>query len=336
MLDHGHSFLRILAWQLCTWNLWVLPAPWIVRSADAVWTSSWRRYLPMFCMQAVVLIVVHIVIGALLMVWFQPFVPVDTYGYATALAIQGPSLLASDAFIYVLLVIVGVISAARRRAHALELRESRLAESLARAQLEALRLEIQPHFLFNTLNSIAALIRSKDNTGALHMLLQLSELLRATVDRSADALTPLEAELEFLNRYIELQRLRFGERLDVVIDVPRECLKVDVPTFLLQPLVENALRHGVATVARPCKLVLRAGLGAGEMRIRVSDDGRGLPAGFDLERDAGTGLRNARARLEQIYGGAATLAVLASADGPGTVVELALPLSPAPAMAKAV
>lgn len=336
MLDHGHSFIRIFAWQLSIWSLWALAAPWIIRTSGRAWTASFHKAIPWLAASALALIVVHCVVTAQFTVWFQPYVPMERYDYLQALSRQSLSLLGTDLLIFALLVIAGGVTAARRRAHTLAVRESKLEASLARAQLEALRLEIHPHFLFNTLNSIAALIRSRDHDGALDMLLQLSELLRGTVDRPAGALTTLESETDFLMRYVSLQRRRFGDRLEVVLDVPAECRALEVPTFLLQPLVENALRHGVAKVMRACRIDVRARLSSrGELHVWVSDDGRGLPAGFDLERDAGTGLSNARSRLEQIYGGAAGITVRENAAGAGTTVELVLPLSQARAVSGA-
>ena len=129
---------------------------------------------------------------------------------------------------------------------------------LARAQLEALRLEIHPHFLFNTLNSIAALIRVKDNSRALEMLLGLSELMRATVDGPRDHLVPLSTEIDFVRRYVDLQRARFADRLDIRWDVDAAALTVPVPTLLLQPLVENAVRHGTAPQSRRCAVTIAA------------------------------------------------------------------------------
>jgi two-component system LytT family sensor kinase len=211
-----------------------------------------------------------------------------------------------------------------RRARMLELRESRLETDLARAQLDALRLEIQPHFLFNTLNSIAALIRLGDNPGALKMLLGLSDLMRITVDRPKQHLVPLGAEIDFLQRYVNLQQTRFADRLHVDYRIEEQCRGIAVPTFLLQPLVENAIRHGGAGQSQRYSVEVGARCEGARLRVWVSDDGIGLPQGFDLARDAGTGLRNTQSRLLRIYGRMADFAVRPRVPA-GTVVEMTLP-----------
>ena len=168
--------------------------------------------------------------------WIQPFVPVVTYGFEEALIGQFGSLFVVDLFVYVTLLATGSALAAYQRTVRLELRDSHLQTELARAHLEALRLEIQPHFLFNTLNSIAALIRRGTSDQALAMLLGLSDLMRTTLDRGGENLVTLGSEIDFAGRYVDLQRHRFADRLEVQYDVGESCREISVPTFLLQPL----------------------------------------------------------------------------------------------------
>jgi len=150
--------------------------------------------------------------------------------------------------------------------------------------------------------------------------------MRTTLDRSPDQLTPLGQELSLVKRYIDLQRARFGDRLEVSYRVDEECERHMVPTFLLQPIVENALRHGLAASQASGHLEVGARLDAGEQQLRVwvRDNGVGLRQGFDLARDAGTGLRNIASRLERLYGAKAMLSIRPG-ESSGTVVELALP-----------
>jgi LytS/YehU family sensor histidine kinase len=270
-------------------------------------------------------------------VWLHPFTPIAVYTFGQAWRNSWRQSVAIDPLIYGLLIIGGSGLAAYDRARRLELRESHLESELTRAQLDALHLEIQPHFLFNTLNSIAALIRAKNSSGALSMLVGLSEMMRTTLDRSASQLTPFGQELALVKRYIDIQRARFGDRLDVSYRVDEACERHDVPTFLLQPLVENALRHGLAGSLSSGHLevgarVVADGTDGADRRLRVwvRDNGVGLRPGFDLARDAGTGLRNIASRLERLYGDRATLSVRpdVTPDGtgtPGTIVELLLP-----------
>jgi two-component system, LytTR family, sensor kinase len=318
MWTHGHSFLRMLAWQLGCWGLWAVIGPWIVRVR--------ARYGPLTLVGlGIALTLAQAVIAAQMTVWLHPFTPVAVYDFQHAWMMSWRLSIAIDPLIYGLLLIGGSALAAYDRARRLEARESHLESELTRAQLDALHLEIQPHFLFNTLNSIAALIRSKNNAGALSMLVGLSEMMRATLDRSPDQLTPLGQELGIVKRYIDLQRARFGDRLEVTYCVDADCEQRSVPTFLLQPIVENALRHGLAPSHSEGHLEVGARVDSERrLRVWVRDNGVGLRQGFDLARDAGTGLRNISSRLARLYGTEATLTVRPH-EGEGTVVELTLP-----------
>jgi LytS/YehU family sensor histidine kinase len=157
--------------------------------------------------------------------------------------------------------------------------------------------------------------------------------MRTTVDRPKDHLVPLAMEIEFLQRYVDLQQARFADRLKVEYRIDEECRAIPVPTFLLQPLVENAIRHGATPQAGACRIEIGARCDGSLLRLWVSDDGVGLASGFDLASHAGTGLTNAQSRLKQIYGADATFVVK---PGPpvkpgatsGTMIEIAFPSEP--------
>ena len=319
MLNHGHSFWRILSWQLTSWSFWGLAAAPVLRlSARRSGTKYSRLGQPLTLLAlGMICIASHLAIAAQLTVWFQPYVPRVEYDYRQAFVEQFGSQFVTDALAFAVLLLVA-------RGRLLALREARLEAELTRAHLETLRLEIQPHFLFNTLNSVAALIRLKANDKALDMLLKLSELMRRTLDRPAGHLVALGDEVDFVKRYIDLHRSRFSDRLDVTYSVDSDCQDVAVPPFLLQPLVENALRHGMAKHAGPCRLELGARFNRDLVLVWVADDGAGLPAGFDIARDAGTGLSNIRRRLDELYGPSATLGIR-PAERAGTVVDIAVP-----------
>jgi two-component system LytT family sensor kinase len=336
MINHGHAFWRILTWQLAGWVYWAAVAPWIVLRLCAGLGRDpvMRRDYVAPALAAAPAIAGHFAVGAAFMLLLQPYVPVHAYAVGEALGNAVRSHVLVDLLIYGGLVAVGRMLAVSERARQLALREAQLEGDLVRARLDALRLEIQPHFLFNTLNAIAALIRIRANDQALKMLLGLSELMRGTLDRAPAHLTPLGLEVEFTRRYIELQQVRFGDRLDVryAIDPAAEgCL---VPAFLLQPIVENAFRHGIGGKAGSCRLELSATFGGGRVQVRVSDDGAGLLPGFSLDRHAGTGLRNVRTRLQNLYGAPAVLRVENAACG-GTVVSVDLPSAPPADLAQA-
>ena len=327
MSTHGHAFVPIVLWQLACWWFWAAVAPLLVgqgaRFADPsrLGRREWRGTVAL----AAVLIAAHIGVDAVVIVLVQPFVPVELYAFAGALAVAAKSEWMFDIIAATIPLLVGYGAAASDRAQQLALRESRLEADLARAQLDALRLEIEPHFLFNTLNSIASLIRAESPDRALSMLLGLSDLLRSTLDTPGPT-TTLGAELAFVERYVALQRVRFMDRLSVTYAIEPDCEGCEVPTLLLQPLVENALRHGVARRPGACSIDISARVEGGRLHIRIRDDGAGLPAGFDLRAGAGVGLRNTQSRLERSYGAAASLAI-GPLPGGGTDVEITLPVT---------
>ena len=318
MLDHGHSFVRLFVWQFGCWGPWAIAAPWLVR-------ASGRFSIPRLVLVGVLLTVVQIVVAAQITVWLRPYEPVVRYSYPQALQLLWPVRIVLDPLTYGLLIVGGKAFAAYERANRLALRESQLEAEVTKARLDALSLEIQPHFLFNTLNSIAALIRMHDNRGALSMLVGLSDLMRSTLERTGGQVAPLGDEVALVRRYVDIQRARFGDRLDVSYRIDRACESMDVPTFLLQPLVENAMRHGLSGDGQTCHVEIGAAVNNGDgLRLWVSDDGRGLPPGFDLQQHAGTGLRNTSSRINRLYGPAARLTVRNNIPG-GTTVEVTLP-----------
>jgi signal transduction histidine kinase len=325
MTGHGHAFLPILLWELACWWFWAALAPVLAaqgaRFADPA--GSRRREWQRTAALGVVLIAAHVGVDAVVIVVVQPFAPVERYAFASALATAAKSEWMFDIIVATIALLIGYGSAASDRAQRLALRESRLEADLARAQLDALRLEIEPHFLFNTLNSIASLIRSDSPDRALSMLLGLSDLMRSTLETQGPT-TTLGAEVAFVQRYVALQRVRFMDRLSVSYAIEPGCAACEVPTLLLQPLVENAFRHGIARRVGACTIDVSARVDGGRLRIRIRDDGAGLPAGFDLQAGAGVGLRNTQSRLERSYGTAASLAI-ASPPGGGTDVEIAMP-----------
>jgi signal transduction histidine kinase len=225
-------------------------------------------------------------------------------------------------------VLVSLVHTLRfhRRAEERARRALELEARLADAKLQALRMQLHPHFLFNTLNAIAALVH-KDPHAADEMITNLSELLRATLDTAAQEI-PLRRELEFLDRYLEIQQMRFGERLRVEKDLDAAALDALVPTLILQPLVENAIRHGIEPAARPGVVTLRARRGDnGLLLLSVRDSGGG-PAPRE-KSSPGIGLANTRARLEALYGSAARLNLHTDAEG-GFLVEMQIPFREAP------
>jgi two-component sensor histidine kinase len=209
-----------------------------------------------------------------------------------------------------------------QRYRAGELHAANLETRLVQAQLHALRMQLQPHFLFNTLNSISVLMR-KDIESADRMLLQLSTLLRATLGGNMAHEIKLRQELEILERYLEIEKIRFRDRLTVKMQIDPAALETLVPQLLLQPLVENAIRYGIAESDRGGTIEIRAERRNGTVHLQVRDDGPGLKStGGSLSE--GVGLSNSRSRLEYLYGSAGHFEVR-NAEGGGVIVAAALP-----------
>jgi len=231
----------------------------------------------------------------------------------------------SDIWMYGPLVILWNLLDYQRRLRDREVRAARLEAELAKAQLELLRGQLQPHFLFNTLNTVSALIQ-EDAESAEDVLADLGYLLRASLECSATQEVPLRRELELTGTYLRIQTKRFEDRLSVEMDIPVETLGAIVPSFLLQPLVENALCHGIAKLSRPGHIRIAAHKSGGDLILTVADDGAGLRSGFD----EGVGLANTRQRLYRLYGDLQHFE-LASNPNSGVTVTVRLPFQPAAA-----
>ena len=213
---------------------------------------------------------------------------------------------AVDTVLYVLVATATLALQYGRESRDRAVRAARLQTQLAEAQLHALGAQLQPHFLFNTLHVISALVRH-DPRRAEQLIARMSELLRELLDGNDRAEIPLRDELAFLQKYVDIQEARFGSRLQVTFDVAPAVLDATVPRLVLQPLVENAVRHGLARRREPTTVAISARREAGVLMLEVCDDGAGLPGGA-VPRE-GVGLSTTRARLQQLYGGAAIFSI---------------------------
>ena len=203
-----------------------------------------------------------------------------------------------------------------------ELTEAQLRTRLAEAQLQALQRQLHPHFLFNTLNTISALMH-RDTEAADAMLERLSDLLRLSLDRVGTQHMPLSDELDFLQKYLEIEKTRFGDRLQVQIDVASDTLDALVPNLVLQPLVENALRHGIGPKIGGGRVDIVASHAGDSLTLEVRDNGVGMPPDT-LDKFSGVGLRNTRSRLQHLYGSNHRFEVK-SPSGVGLAVTIVIP-----------
>lgn len=221
-------------------------------------------------------------------------------------------------------------------------RTANLEARLARAELDALKMQLNPHFLFNTLNAIAELIHRKPDM-ADEMVTQLSDMLRTTLEQTGVEEVTLKQELDFLERYLAIERTRMGSRLQIEMHIAPETLDARVPNMLLQPLVENAVKHGVAPAAAGGRITIEASRDNGSLRLNVLDTGRGLPAGWfenngngigvssvnrnsssSVNKKSGVGLANTRARLAHLYGEGGSFD-LRPANPHGVAVRIKIP-----------
>ena len=208
-----------------------------------------------------------------------------------------------------------------------DMKASLLETQLAQAQLTALRTQLNPHFLFNTLHAISALMY-RDVSAANRMIAQLSDLLRLTLEIGGVQEVSLKQEIDFLERYLEIQRARFSDRMSVEFRVDPETLDALVPNFVLQPLVENAIRHGIAPRIAPGHIIISARREGGDVHLEVRDDGSGFPANWSPRYREGVGLRNTRGRLKHLYGAKHRFELWNAAEG-GAVATVVVPFKAA-------
>jgi two-component system, LytTR family, sensor kinase len=204
-----------------------------------------------------------------------------------------------------------------------ERRSAQLEAQLTKANLQALKSQLQPHFLFNTMHSISALMLT-DVQSADRMMTRLSELLRMSLEDGAQQMTTLSRELEFVNGYLEIEKMRLGERLSVLLDIPADALDAQVPHLLLQPLVENAIQHGIARITSKGELSISAGHEGDTLHIIIRDNGPGFDGPNGSHAKAGVGIRTSQERLRTLYGSHQTLQFARLLQG-GTEVTIRIP-----------
>jgi two-component system LytT family sensor kinase len=321
MITHGHSVPLLIFYNVA------ISEGWLVATIVIVWLARRFPVVPPRTLP----ILVHLLAACVIAVvhgfyWLGLMIVLRPYDRMTAEVSQ---LDIADVLFYRLplewLLYCMVLGAAmafefyeRYRERALQ--AAQLETSLADARLHALELQIQPHFLFNTLNAISGLVRVKRNDEAITMLAGLSELLRYTLDHAGDQKVPLDAELAVLRRYLEIQRARFPDRMSFTIDASTDVGKAAVPTLLLQPLAENAVRHGIELSAAPGVVNVRAFHNGGQLIIEVFNSGT-----LGERTDSGIGVRNTLDRLRHLYGDEARFE-LSSVEG-GVSARVSIPWS---------
>lgn len=326
------SWPRALRSTMPSWYVLVALLPviaWLIRRFPFD-PDRWQRSLPVHMLAAVLFAFLHVTVSS----WLSQYVL--TGGAEVWSLRENLSRLLTLFFVLELVTYFAVVGAyaaydysrrfREREAHAaqLALRASRLEASLSRATLDALRMQLNPHFLFNTLNAISVMAMKGERQGVGRMIMLLSDLLRLSLD-NRQQFVALRDELHILDRYLEIENVRFGDRLTLERAVDPDALDAEVPSLLLQPLVENAIHHGISRQVGPGVVRVEAAVvDDAWLELRVLDTGPGIDAAAQ-RNGTGVGLANTRARLEELYGGSHVLTLSSRPEGGGCVV-VRLPL----------
>lgn len=293
----GYLFLTVTL----TWVPWALATPFIVRVARR---SSLLLPSPRWLLHVAACLTVGVVsagwnaflycsLNPYLLSSQQPFPEVwrnkFIYGLLGTVILYG-----------FILMVIFILDARERLAHQ-QAETARLNEQLSKAQLNALRRQIEPHFLFNCLNAIAGLVRENRSDDAVGMIAGLSDFLRRVTQDSNRHEVPLAEEMELVERYLEIQKVRFADRLQLNVDVPKDLLPAQVPALILQPLVENAVKHGIAKRVQGGALRISAARTNGTLTLSIYNDGPALPVECET-CEGGVGLANVQTRLRSLYG----------------------------------
>jgi hypothetical protein len=335
--DEHHLRLILRGWDGLAWYAWLAAAPAMVILIRRYPLVRWQlgRNIPRLLAGSALIYVavtnLRFALRVLPDIWLPAAenVPVDWLTYVnTTLTLLPIDFLTYCGFFAISLAIDYYFKFRQRAAEALQLQleAARLQFDLSQAELATLRNQLHPHFLFNSFNAIATLVRQKKNEAAVEMIGQLSELFRLALDRKGRQKIPLEEEMDFIRRYLAVERVRFGDKLQLEYAFGEEVLQCLVPSLLLQPLVENAIKHGIAQRTEPGRVRIAAHHANGRLALEISNDGPETPPAeerLELSR-TGIGLANTRARLDRLYGSDYDLQMGARRDG-GMEVRVVLP-----------
>lgn len=323
-----HNWVRLFFTLMIVWLPWALATPWVIQlgrrfaPARTSGLSTWVLHVS-----------VAIGIGLVFSAWYaslekllNPWA-IDPHARGTFTMLwlsKFYSSVTTSLVLYAFILVIDYALQSRQRLARQQTEAAQLGEQLSRAQLDALRRQIEPHFMFNALNSIAGLVRDNRSDAAVDMIVSLSDFLRHAAEDSTRPQVPLAQEVERLRQYLEIQKARFAERLQVTLTIPVELLAAQVPSLILQPLVENAIKHGISKRAQGGEIQVAAAQANGRLNLRVGNDGPGLPEELEKGR-TGIGIANLRNRLQLMYGGGFELSLRNQTAG-GVEVSISLPL----------
>jgi len=318
-------FLQILSWQLVSGYVWFALTPLILYVARRFpfEPGRWKVSLPVHIVAGLLIGLVQLGFDAFLLprLGYPPSYEFPNYWEAYKFFVSLNLHLSQ--LIYWGVVGIWSVYNYYQKYRERELQTSKLEARLAQSRLQVLKMQLHPHFLFNTLNAISELIH-RDPDAADRMLTDLSDLLRMSFESLEVQEVALKQELEFLNKYIEIEQMRFHDRLKVEMNIAPETLDACVPNMILQPLVENAIKHGISPRATGGRIDIAAARNNGHLEITVADNGLGLPFGDTGAVSEGVGLSNTRRRLKHLYGNGHKFEIAAANDG-GVRVDLEIP-----------
>ncbi len=297
--DNSLSLGDALLWRIPEWQVWALATPLIVWAGRRwpVTHAPWR-HVPLHVVLAAIVAIADVSVNFWCGQWIG-----DPWYLKESLLGYMPLMLLKTAFfellVYSAILAVDQAVAYQRRYREVALAQSQLEARLVEAQLDALKHQIHPHFLFNTINSITVLMRKGEAHSAIRMLGGLSDLLRRSLTSIRVELVSLDEELDFIARFLDIETTRFPDRLRVVTDIAPDARRGSIPCMLLQPIVENAINHGIAPRVSGGCITIKASVVGALLRVEVRDDGVGL--GASSREGHGVGLSNVRKRLAQLY-----------------------------------
>ncbi|MEM1268898.1 MAG: histidine kinase [Bacteroidota bacterium] len=318
-VDTGWMTMTLVGWWMWVWQT---PVIWMLARRFPVERPLKWGHLGIHVAGALIVVTLATLLYTGLARLIIPEANADV-SYATFLLEVLVSTLPFDLLLYGAVVGVAQGFAYYRQYRRREIRASQLKTQLARAQVKALKMQLHPHFLFNTLHAVSALM-DQDVKASQRMLVLLSELLRLSLDNVDQQEVSLDQELAFVQRYLAVQRIRFGDSLEVDFNVEDGVGNARVPNLVLQPLVENAIKHGSAPEGHTSRLLVSAHTEGDDLILSVTDNGAGLPSGDGAPPTEGIGLRTTRERLHQLYGPEYRLRFEPSATG-GLTVSVRLP-----------
>lgn len=325
--DKTAGFGLLLVLNLTYWYSWALLTPgilWLTRKFPFE-RATWKAAIPVHIAGVLVATLLHVAmaVASRMVTYWAVGESLDSWLREA----QQMFFLNFDWEMMTYWTIVGVGTAIRymHEARARELSAAQLETRLVEAQLHTLQRQMQPHFLFNTLNTISALMH-RDVDAADAMIARLSDLLRMSLQRVGVQEVELKEELDFLSKYLEIEQTRFRDRLSVVFDIQAETLDALVPNLLLQPLVENAIKHGIGPRPTPGQIVVRSRRVGAMLELDVQDNGVGLSAARLTDFNRGVGLSNTRSRLDHLYGSLHRFEFRQPAEG-GLLVLIAIPMA---------